>query len=137
MKNQWTMFITVVDDSGNIVYLERLDETQLQIVQEASKTLRSIGSRAIVFVDAEPSIAQRARDAGAHGIEIYTGHYSAAFREGRPADCLAACAAAAEEAIKLGWAHGAVLTTFPGDTTMATLEQVKALAAGGSARIQR
>jgi 2-dehydro-3-deoxygluconokinase len=42
-----------------------------------------------------------------------------------------------EEALKLGWAHGALLTTFPGDTTMATLEQVKALAQGGSARIQR
>ncbi|UCC99824.1 MAG: sugar kinase, partial [Phycisphaerales bacterium] len=26
-----------------------------------------------------------------------------------------------EEAIKLGWAHGALLTTFPGDTTMATV----------------
>ena len=25
-----------------------------------------------------------------------------------------------EEAVKLGWAHGALLTTFPGDTTMAT-----------------
>jgi 2-dehydro-3-deoxygluconokinase len=42
-----------------------------------------------------------------------------------------------EEAVKLGWAHGALLTTFPGDTTMATLAQVKAFAAGGSARIQR
>lgn len=42
-----------------------------------------------------------------------------------------------EEAVKLGWAHGALLTTFPGDTTMATLEQVKAFARGGSARIQR
>jgi 2-dehydro-3-deoxygluconokinase len=42
-----------------------------------------------------------------------------------------------EEAIKLGWAHGALLTTFPGDTTMATLEQVRAFAKGGSARIQR
>jgi 2-dehydro-3-deoxygluconokinase len=42
-----------------------------------------------------------------------------------------------EEAIKLGWAHGALLTTFPGDTTMATVEQVRALAKGGSARIQR
>ncbi|MCU1263238.1 MAG: PfkB domain protein [Bryobacterales bacterium] len=41
------------------------------------------------------------------------------------------------EAIKLGWAHGALLTTFPGDTTMATLEQVRQLAEGGSARIQR
>lgn len=39
--------------------------------------------------------------------------------------------------VKLGWAHGALLTTFPGDTTMATVEQVRAFAAGGSARIQR
>jgi 2-dehydro-3-deoxygluconokinase len=42
-----------------------------------------------------------------------------------------------ENALKLGWAHGALLTTFPGDTTMATLDQVKAFAKGGSARIQR
>jgi 2-dehydro-3-deoxygluconokinase len=42
-----------------------------------------------------------------------------------------------DQAVKLGWAHGALLTTFPGDTTMATLEQVQALAKGGSARIQR
>jgi 2-dehydro-3-deoxygluconokinase len=44
---------------------------------------------------------------------------------------------APEEAVKLGWAHGALLTTFPGDTTMATVDQVKAFAKGGSARIQR
>jgi 2-dehydro-3-deoxygluconokinase len=44
---------------------------------------------------------------------------------------------APEEALKLGWAHGALLTTFPGDTTMATLEQVRGFAKGGSARIQR
>ncbi len=42
-----------------------------------------------------------------------------------------------QEAVKLGWAHGAMITTFPGDTTMATLEQVRAFAKGGSARIQR
>ena len=42
-----------------------------------------------------------------------------------------------QEAVKLGWAHGALLTTFPGDTTMATLDQVRAFAKGGSARIQR
>ncbi len=42
-----------------------------------------------------------------------------------------------EAALRLGWAHGALLTSFPGDTTMASLEQVRALAAGGSARIQR
>jgi 2-dehydro-3-deoxygluconokinase len=44
---------------------------------------------------------------------------------------------APEAALKLGWAHGALVTTFPGDTTMATLEQVRAFAKGGSARIQR
>ena len=42
-----------------------------------------------------------------------------------------------EEAVKLGWAHGAFLTTYPGDTTMATLGEIKAFAQGGSARIQR
>jgi len=42
-----------------------------------------------------------------------------------------------QDALNLGWAHGALLTTYPGDTTMATLEQVEAFASGGSARIQR
>ena len=41
------------------------------------------------------------------------------------------------DAVRLGWAHGALLTTFPGDTTMATVEQVRTFAQGGSARIQR
>ena len=41
------------------------------------------------------------------------------------------------DALRLGWAHGALVTTFPGDTTMATLQQVRELAEGGSARIQR
>jgi 2-dehydro-3-deoxygluconokinase len=42
-----------------------------------------------------------------------------------------------QDSVNLGWAHGALLTTFPGDTTMATLEQVRDFARGGSARIQR
>jgi 2-dehydro-3-deoxygluconokinase len=42
-----------------------------------------------------------------------------------------------DEAVRLGWSHGALLTTFPGDTSMATLEQVRSFAKGGSARIQR
>jgi 2-dehydro-3-deoxygluconokinase len=42
-----------------------------------------------------------------------------------------------EDSVHLGWAHGALLTTFPGDTTMATVEQVRSFAKGGSARIQR
>jgi 2-dehydro-3-deoxygluconokinase len=42
-----------------------------------------------------------------------------------------------EESVKLGWAHGALLTTYPGDTTMASIDEVKTFAKGGSARIQR
>lgn len=42
-----------------------------------------------------------------------------------------------EESLRLGWAHGALLTTTPGDTTMVGLDQVEAFAKGGSARIQR
>jgi 2-dehydro-3-deoxygluconokinase len=42
-----------------------------------------------------------------------------------------------EQALKLGWAHGALLTTYHGDTTMATLAEVEAFAAGAGARVQR
>jgi len=42
-----------------------------------------------------------------------------------------------EESLRLGWAHGALLTTTPGDTSMVGLDQVEAFAKGGSARIQR
>ncbi|MEN1678449.1 MAG: sugar kinase [Planctomycetota bacterium] len=41
------------------------------------------------------------------------------------------------EALRLGWAHGALLTTYPGDVSQATLAEVEALSTGGSARVQR
>src|SRR5262249_55035393 len=40
-----------------------------------------------------------------------------------------------QEALRLGWAHGALLTTYHGDVTMATLPEVEAFARGGSARV--
>ncbi len=42
-----------------------------------------------------------------------------------------------DESLRLGWAHGALLTTYHGDVTMARLDEVEALARGGSARVQR
>jgi 2-dehydro-3-deoxygluconokinase len=42
-----------------------------------------------------------------------------------------------EEALKLGWAHGALMTTYFGDVTMGKLPEVEAFAKGGSARVQR
>jgi len=44
---------------------------------------------------------------------------------------------APDEALRLGWAHGALLTTYHGDITMATIAEVEAFAQGGSARVQR
>jgi 2-dehydro-3-deoxygluconokinase len=41
------------------------------------------------------------------------------------------------EALAYGVAHGALAMTTPGDTSMATLEEVRRLAAGGSARVVR
>jgi 2-dehydro-3-deoxygluconokinase len=42
-----------------------------------------------------------------------------------------------EEALRLGWANGALVTTTPGDISLCSLDQVEAFARGGSARIQR
>jgi 2-dehydro-3-deoxygluconokinase len=42
-----------------------------------------------------------------------------------------------QDAVNLGWAHGALSTTFSGDVTMAKLPEVEAFAKGGSARVQR
>ncbi len=47
------------------------------------------------------------------------------------------CGEDPQQSVNLGWAHGALLTTFPGDTTMATADQVRAFAQGCSSRIQR
>lgn len=41
------------------------------------------------------------------------------------------------EALAYGVAHGALAMTTPGDTSMATLAEVRRLAAGGPARVVR
>jgi 2-dehydro-3-deoxygluconokinase len=42
-----------------------------------------------------------------------------------------------DEALRLGWAHGAFLTTYPGDVSMGSLPEIQAFAAGGSQRVDR
>jgi 2-dehydro-3-deoxygluconokinase len=42
-----------------------------------------------------------------------------------------------QKAVDYGAAHGALAMTTPGDTSMATLKEVEALVAGGSARVRR
>ena len=42
-----------------------------------------------------------------------------------------------DEALRLGWAHGAFMTTYPGDVSLAKLPEIESFAKGGSARVQR
>ena len=42
-----------------------------------------------------------------------------------------------QEAVQYGAAHGALAMTTPGDTSMATLAEVKKVMAGGGARVVR
>jgi 2-dehydro-3-deoxygluconokinase len=42
-----------------------------------------------------------------------------------------------EQALRYGVAHGALAMTTPGDTSMATLDEVRRLVGGGSARAVR
>ena len=35
LKNKWTMVIAIVDDGGNLVYLERMDNTQIGSIEVA------------------------------------------------------------------------------------------------------
>src|SRR5215472_12258129 len=41
MKNNFTMFITVVDDGGNPIYIERIDDTQLGSFEVSLEKARS------------------------------------------------------------------------------------------------
>ena len=41
VKNNWTMVIAVVDDGGHLVYLERMDGTQIGSVRVAEDKARS------------------------------------------------------------------------------------------------
>jgi pyridoxine 5-phosphate synthase len=60
----------------------KLDAAQAAVANPAIAEIKALGGRAILFIDAEPGVIARVRDSGADGIEIYTGPYAHAFREG-------------------------------------------------------
>jgi pyridoxine 5-phosphate synthase len=80
----------------------KLDAAQRRLVDAALGELKPLGCRVILFVDPDPAAVAPAHDSGADGVEIYTGSYAAAFRQGDHAALLRACAAAAERAAELG-----------------------------------
>ena len=55
IKNKWTVVIAIVDDSGNPVYLEKMDGTQLgsiDVAQEKARTAVRFKRSTKVFEDA-------------------------------------------------------------------------------------
>ncbi len=101
--------VTLVPDPPGVLTSDagwRLDETDHAIAAEAIARLRALGCRPILFTDPDPAIVPRACQAGAAGIEIYTGSYAAAFRQsnlqGQGQALLAACAATAAAAHQAG-----------------------------------
>lgn len=76
-----------------------LDQAQMALARPAIAALKTLGARVILFVDPDPAVVSRVAEAGADGIEIYTGAYAQAFRAGGGyAGLLDACAATAEAA---------------------------------------
>lgn len=92
---------TLVPDSPSAFTSEKgwdLTADQMRVVRPAIASLKALGSRVILFVDPDTTVLDRVTEAGADGIEIYTGSYAAAFRSGRHLTLLFACAEGAVQA---------------------------------------
>jgi pyridoxine 5-phosphate synthase len=80
----------------------KLDEAQAALAHPAIAAIKALGSRVILFVDADPSVIPRIRRSGADGVEIYTGPYAEAFREGTHETLLRAIGETARAAADAG-----------------------------------
>jgi pyridoxine 5-phosphate synthase len=79
------------DDAGPVVGM----------VTDAVAALKRLGCRVILFIDPDPEVVARVPATGADGVELYTGSYAAAARDGQQAALLAACAETARRAAAL------------------------------------
>ncbi len=97
--------VTLVPDSPDAFTSDagwKLDPDQAALVGPAIAAMRALGCRVVLFIDPDPSVIARARAAGAAGVEIYTGAYAAAFRDGGHDTLLARIAATAKAAQDAG-----------------------------------
>lgn len=127
--------ITSLDPAPFLGMMDRVAERypRIRVVATTLREVRSASRHdwsAVAWVDGESYVAPTCEldvyDRVGGGDGFASGFIYGLLAGETPAD-----------AVRLGWAHGALLTTFPGDTTMTTAEQVRAVASGGSARIQR
>lgn len=111
---------TLVPDAPDAFTSEegwRLDEAQAALATPAIAAIKALGCRVVLFIDPDPSVPARVRSAGADGVEIYTGAYAAAFRQGRHHPILeriaATAKAAAAEGLVVNAGHDLNLQNIP------------------------
>jgi pyridoxine 5-phosphate synthase len=111
---------TLVPDAPDAFTSEegwKLDAAERALAEPAIAAIKALGCRVVLFIDPDPAVPARARQAGADGVEIYTGSYAAAFREGRHADLLGAIAetanAARQQALVVNAGHDLNLNNIP------------------------
>ena len=80
----------------------KLDPAQAGMAAPAIAAIRALGCRVVLFIDPDPGVIPRAVAAGADGVEIYTGAYAAACRDGRHHPILQRIAATATAAQAAG-----------------------------------
>ena len=96
---------TLVPDAPDAFTSEegwRLDSRQSARVVPFMAQTKALGCRVILFIDADPAVIPGVRAAGADGVEIYTGPYAAAFRDGTHESALRAIADTARAAEAAG-----------------------------------
>jgi pyridoxine 5-phosphate synthase len=96
---------TLVPDAPDAFTSEEgwhLDNAQADLAHPAIAAIKALGCRVILFIDPDPEVVPRVRQAGADGVEIYTGAYAAAFREGTHVGLLRAIGEAARAAADAG-----------------------------------
>lgn len=95
---------TLVPDTPDVLTSKegwKLDNRDMVRVRPAVANLQRVGCRVILFLDPDSQIVPRVPGTGADGIEIYTGSYATAARNGNPEALLAACTATARVAADL------------------------------------
>jgi pyridoxine 5-phosphate synthase len=96
---------TLVPDAPDVLTSEegwKISADDRSLLDPVIPVLKGLGARVILFVDPDPVVVERVHDAGADGIEIYTGSYAAAARTGTPEVLLRACAETAARAAEFG-----------------------------------
>ena len=96
---------TLVPDGPGVLTSEegwKLGNEDMPLVTQSVARLKKLGARVILFIDPDPNVIDRVPGTGADGVEIYTGGYADAFRQGEAAKMREACAETASRAAARG-----------------------------------